>query len=58
LLILEISNFKFLSKNLDKFLNKLENFRFISTENKSDITINELKELIFKKEEFNLLAKK
>ena len=58
LLILEISNFKFLSKNLDKFLNKLENFRFISTENKSDITMNELKELIFKKEEFNLLAKK
>jgi len=58
LLILEISNFKFLSKNLDKFLNKLENFRFISTENKSDITINELKELNFKKEEFNLLAKK
>ncbi|WP_435116700.1 FkbM family methyltransferase [Candidatus Pelagibacter bacterium nBUS_49] len=58
LLILEISNFKFISKNLDKFLNKLENFRFISTENQSDITLGELKKLIFKKEEFNLLAKK
>lgn len=58
LLILEISNFKFISKNLDKFLNKLENFRFISTENQSEITIDELKKLIFKKEEFNLLAKK
>lgn len=58
LLILEISNFKFILKNLDKFLNKLENFRFISTENQSDITLDELKKLIFKKEEFNLLAKK
>ena len=58
LLILEISNFKFISKNLDKFLNKLENFRFISTENQSDITLDELKKLIFKKKEFNLLAKK
>ena len=58
LLILEISNFKFISKNLDKFLNKLKNFRFISTENKSDITLDELKKLIIKKEEFNLLAKK
>ena len=58
LLILEISNFKFISKNLDKFLNKLKNFRFISTENQSDITLDELKKLIFKKKEFNLLAKK
>jgi len=58
LLILEISNFKFILKNLDKFLNKLENFRFISTENQSNITLDELKKLIFKKEEFNLLAKK
>ena len=58
LLILEISNFKFILKNLDKFLNKLENFRFISTENQSDINLDELKKLIFKKKEFNLLAKK
>ena len=58
LLILEISNFKFIFKNLDKFLNKLENFRFISTENQSDINLDELKKLIFKKKEFNLLAKK
>ena len=58
LLILEISNFKFILKNLDKFLNKLENFRFISTENQSNITLDELKKLIFKKKEFNLLAKK
>ena len=58
LLILEISNFKFILKNLDKFLNKLEYFRFISTENQSDINLDELKKLIFKKKEFNLLAKK
>jgi len=58
LLILEISNFKFILKNLGKFLNKLENFRFISTENQSDINLDELKKLIFKKKEFNLLAKK
>ena len=58
LLILEISNFKFISKNLDKFLDNLKNFRFISTENQSDITLDELKKLIFKKKEFNLLAKK
>jgi FkbM family methyltransferase len=58
LLILEISNFKFILKNLDKFLNKLENFRFISTENQSDINLDELKKLIFIKKEFNLLAKK
>ena len=58
LLILEISNFKFILKNLDKFFNKLENFRFISTENQSDINLDELKKLIFKKKEFNLLAKK
>ena len=58
LLILEISNFKIILKNLDKFLNKLENFRFISTENQSDINLDELKKLIFKKKEFNLLAKK
>ena len=58
LLILEISNFEYISKNLEKFLNKLENFRFISTENKSGITLDVLKKLILKKEEFNLLAKK
>ena len=58
LLILEISNFEYISKNLEKFLNKLENFRFISTENKSGITLDVLKKLIFKKKEFNLLAKK
>ena len=58
LLILEISNFKFILKNLGKFLNKLENFRFISTENQSDINLDELKKLIIKKKEFNLLAKK
>ena len=57
LLILEISNFEYISKNLEKFLNKLENFRFISTENKSGITLDVLKKLIFKKKEFNLLAK-
>ena len=58
LLILEISNFEYISKNLEKFLNKLENFRFISTENKSGITLDVLKKLILKKKEFNLLAKK
>ena len=58
LLILEISNFKFILKNLNKFLNILEKFRFISTESKSDISLEDLKVLIMKKKEFNLLAKK
>lgn len=58
LLILEISNFNFILKNLNNFLKKLEKFSFISTENKSNISLNDLKMLILKKKEFNLLAKK
>jgi len=58
LLILEISNFKFILKNLDKFLNKLENFRFISIENQFVLNLDGLKKLIFKKKGFNYFAKK
>ena len=58
LLILEISNFKYILKNLNKFLNRLEKFRSISTESKTDISLEDLKILIMKKKEFNLLAKK
>ena len=58
LLILEISNFKFILKNLSKFFNKLDKFNFISTENKSNISLQELKILILRKKEFNLLVKK
>jgi FkbM family methyltransferase len=58
LLILEISNFDYISKNLKEFLGKLNKFRSISTENKSNISINNLKILIDKKKEFNVLIKK
>jgi len=58
LLILEISNFKFIIKNLNKFLNKLEKFKLISTESKSNISLDDLKILIFEKKEFNIMAKK
>ena len=58
LLVLEISNFNFIEKNLNKFLKSLEKFYLISTENKSNISLNDLKTLILKKKEFNLLAKK
>ncbi len=58
LLILEISNFDFITKNLDKLLNKLKKFKSISTEKETNISIDHLKILIVKKEEFNLLVKK
>ena len=58
LLILEISNFDFISKNLTKFISKLNKFRSISTENESNISINDLKILINKKKEFNVLIKR
>ena len=58
LLILEISNFDFISKNLTEFISKLSKFRSISTENESNISINNLIILINKKKEFNVLIKR
>ena len=58
ILIIEISNFDFLEKNIDKFLMKIKKFNKIFNENQKQITCDELKSLILKKKEFNIMAKK
>ncbi len=58
LLVIEISNFDFLNKNQDLFLRKLKGFKKIFTENGSKVSLEDIKQLIEKKKEFNILAKK
>ena len=54
ILILEISNFDFLGKNLNAFLNLITNFKNIEDENGDKIGKNKLLSKIYKKKGFNL----
>ena len=54
ILILEISNFDFLGKNLNAFLNLITNFKNIEDENGDKIDKNKLLSKIYKKKGFNL----
>lgn len=58
ILIMEISNFDLISKNQKSFLEKLKIFKNIFSENGSKISIYDIKNLIKKGKEFNILAKK
>ena len=58
LLVIEISNFDFLYKNQDLFLRKLQGFQKIFTDSGSRVSLEDIKQLIEKKKEFNILAKK
>ncbi len=58
LLVIEISNFDFLYKNQDLFLRKLQGFQKIFTDSGSRVSLEDIKLLIEKKKEFNILAKK
>lgn len=58
LLVIEISNFDFLDKNQDLFLRKLQGFQKIFTDSGSKVSLEDVKQLIEKKKEFNILAKK
>lgn len=58
ILIIEISNFDFLKKNLDLFFSKIKYFKYLYNCNGNKINLIELKILINKQEEFNLMAKK
>tara|TARA_A100001011_G_scaffold18151_1_gene18722 strand:+ start:2390 stop:3226 length:837 start_codon:yes stop_codon:yes gene_type:complete len=58
LLVIEISNFDFLNKNQDLFLKKLQMFKKIFIDNGSKVSVNDIKYLIKKQKEFNILAKK
>ena len=54
ILIIEISNFDFLEKNLNAFLNLIKNFENIEDENKDKIDEKKLLFKLYKKKEFNL----
>ena len=58
LLVIEITNYNFILKNKNLFFNKLNLFKDIYNENGKKISISDVKILINKKKEFNLLAKK
>ena len=58
LLIIEVSNFKYIRKNYYKFFNKIKKFNFIYNEKGKKISLKNLIKLIEKKKEFNLMAKK
>ena len=58
LLIMEISNFDFVSKNQNLFFKKLEIFKIFFSEDGSKISIFDIKNLVKKGKEFNILAKK
>jgi len=58
LLIIEISNFDYISKNIDLFFDKMQKFNLLFNENGAIIKLNDLKIIIDKKKEFNLMAKK
>ena len=58
LLIMEVSNFDLISKKQNLFLKKLKIFKNFFSENGSKISLYDIKILIKKGKEFNILAKK
>ena len=58
LLIMEVSNFDLISKKQNLFLKKLKIFKNFFSENGSKISLYDIKILIEKGKEFNILAKK
>lgn len=58
LIIMEISNFNLISKKQCLFLKKLKMFKNFFSEDGSKISLNDIKTLIKKEKEFNILAKK
>ena len=58
LLIIEIANFDYISKNIDLFFDKMQKFNLLFNENGAIIKLNDLKIIIDKKKEFILMAKK
>jgi len=53
--ILEISNFKFLLKNLNTFVNKIKNFNLIKDDKGVNLNLKTLKNKLLLKKAFNLL---
>lgn len=53
--ILEISNFNFLLKNLDKFMIRVKNFNLIKDEQGVKLNFKTLKDKFLLKESFNLM---
>lgn len=53
--ILEISNFNFLLKNLDKFMIRVKNFNLIKDEQGVKLNFKTLKDKFLLKEGFNLM---
>ena len=53
--ILEISNFNFLSKNLNKFMIRIKNFNLIKDEQGIKLNLKTLKDKLLLKEGFNLM---
>jgi FkbM family methyltransferase len=53
--ILEISNFKFLLKNLNTFMNKIKNFNLIKDDQGVKLNLKTLKDKLLLKKGFNLL---
>jgi FkbM family methyltransferase len=53
--ILEISNFKFLLKNLNTFVNKIKNFNLIKDDKGVNLNLKNLKNKLLLKKAFNLL---
>jgi hypothetical protein len=53
--ILEISNFKFLLKNLNTFVNKIKNFNLIKDDKGVKLNLKTLKNKLLLKKGFNLL---
>ena len=58
IMILEIENFKYLKKNLKKFLNLITKFTIMYDENNTKLNLNMIIEKIKTNKSFNLLLAK